>query len=582
MKQSCFLTKKFRAGVLVLFPVLAFWAFSLDQPARAQEAPNPFPGIRPPEILPQWPEQKPPPLAPRVEPTPPLQKPPQTPGLKAFVREIRIEGNTVFSAGQLSEVTSPYLNRELTSADFESLRRALTLYYVDRGYINSGAVLPDQQLRDGTVTYRIIEGRLTDIDVEGNRWLDKSYYRDRIFLGAGPPLNINSLLERLQILQQDDRIARMRGELGPGLEPGESELKLDVRESLPFSVSMGVNNYQSSNVGEVRGFTTIADRSLTGRGDTLSFSYGGSEGSNPQIDAWYSIPITASDTSLLVRYRKNDFGVISAAFSPLNIVSRSDDYEITLRQPLYRTPSQEFALDFTGEHESDETFLLGEPFSFSPGARNGESAVTALRLAGEYTYRSQTQVLAARSRVSFGLDAFGATMNNEPSVPDGHFFSWLGQFQWARIWGDLGLQTVFRTDLQLAKDPLLIVEQIPIGGRYSVRGYPENELVMDNASISSLELRVPIVREKRWADYVQLAPFMDYGKGWDTEQTTPKPDYLWSVGIGLRWAATISREPFPVRSEFEIYWGYPLKYVSTTGNALQNEGIHFQFTLSAF
>ncbi len=548
----------------------------------AQEGLGIFPGIRPPEILPQFPEKKPPAMEAPVLPAPLSPVPPAGPGqLSVLVREIRVEGNTVLPQADILKVTSGYINRELTSADMEQLRRALTLLYIDKGYINSGAVLPDQKITGGIVTYRIIEGRLSDVEIEGNKWLRTSYYKARIPSGEQEPLNVNSLLQSLQLLQQDERISKLQGELRPGIRPGESELKLKVEEAAPYKIQLGFNNYQSPTVGAERGFVTATLLSLTGVGDMLSATYGGSEGQNPLLDFSYSLPLSSNDTTLFLRYRKNDFNVVEEPFAALDIKSKSDISEITLRHPVYRTPTQEFALALTGEHLRDETFLLGEPFSFSPGAHDGKSVVTALRLAQEWTYRTQHDVMAARSRFSLGIDALGATMN-EKGLPDGHFFAWLGQFQWARIWDAVDIQTIFRTDLQLAGDPLLVLEQIPVGGRYSVRGYRENELVRDNALISSIELRVPLVREKSWADYVQLAPFIDYGKAWNTNFPTPDPDYLLSVGLGLRWGLAFLKKPVPVKSEFEIYWGFRLKDVSTTGDNLQDQGIHMQFTLSGF
>ena len=38
------------------------------------------------------------------------------------------------------------------------------------------------------------------------------------------------------------------------------------------------------------------------------------------------------------------------------------------------------------------------------------------------------------------------------------------------------------------------MEQIAVGGMRTVRGYRENQMVRDNALISSLELRIPLLR----------------------------------------------------------------------------------------
>ncbi len=189
-------------------------------------------------------------------------------------------------------------------------------------------------------------------------------------------------------------------------------------------------------------------------------------------------------------------------------------------------------------------------------------------------------MIAARSRFSVGLDVWDAT-TNRASLPDGRFFSWLGQFQWARRWGARDIQTLVRMDLQLASDPLLPLEQIAVGGRFSVRGYRENRLVRDNGFIASFETGIPVINNQWWADMVQLAPFVDFGTAWNTTIATPTPRTLASVGIGLRWAVTIPQR-IPLTPQFEIYWGLPLRHATTSGGNLQDMGLHMQFAIAMF
>lgn len=503
------------------------------------------------------------------------------PKASVFVREIRVTGSTVFTHEELTKITAPYVNRELTPEDLETLRRALTLHYINTGYTNSGAIIPDQTLTDGVITIHIIEGELTTIELEGNKWFRDSYYENRLALGAGPPLNINALQERILILQQDERIQRLQAELGPGVKPGESSLRLQVEERQPFEVRFTFDNYQSPTVGAEQGLVTGVDKNLTGHGDILSLTYGRSDGTNPNIDVWYMLPFTARDTTITLRYAKKDFTAVEKPLEDLDVESEYDDYEITLKHPFYRSLNQEFAVAIIGEHSKADASLLGEPFSFSPGAQNGEQTVSALRTSIEWTYRTQTQAIAARSRFSLGLNVLGAT-NNSGSVPDSKFFSWLGQFQWARVLDPWGIQSIFRVDSQLSADPLLTLEQIAVGGRYTVRGYRENQLVRDNGLVTSLEFRIPLIRNKKWADYVELAPFGDYGRAWNTEATTPHPKTIASVGIGLRLANTLMKNSFKLRTQFEIYWGHSLKSVDTPGDDLQDDGIHLQLVVSAF
>jgi hemolysin activation/secretion protein len=511
----------------------------------------------------------------------------QLPLIRVFVRDIKVTGNTVFGDEELAEVTRPYKNRDLTNEDLEALRLDLTLYYVNNGYVNSGAVIPDQTVADGVIEFHVIEGELTSIGVEGNKWFRDRYIRSRLALGAGPPLNINSLQQRLRLLQLDSRIERLNADLLPGVKPGESILDVRVKDRQPYGAGMEFNNYQSPTIGAERRLATVTNRNLLGLGDILSISYGRSEGLERQINALYTIPITARDTTLTLQYRRDDSSVVQEPFRPLNIVSEEEVYNITLRHPFYRTVNHEFAMSFTGERLHSETFLLHAPFSFSAGAHRGKSNVTALRFTQEWTHRSLKQVFAARSRFSVGIDAFGAT-NNSSSVVDGQFFTWLGQFQWARRLTHWDIQPLLRTDIQLANESLLPLEQIAVGGRYSVRGYRENQMVRDDAIIASFETRVPVIRNKRWADYVELVPFVDYGKAWfgrawNRKIHTPDPKAIASVGVGVRWAVTLPK-PFQIRPQFECYWGHRLNNIETSSGEhdLQDDGVHFQFSIGLF
>jgi hemolysin activation/secretion protein len=560
--------------VFLLLPCVSIYAQGIirDPTGRAGEEPPPPPK----ELVPLPPPIQIPP------PKPPEEKVEPFPLPRVFVREIKITGNTVFPEETLAEVTAPYVNRELSDTDLESLRLALTIFYINKGYINSGAIIPDQTILDGMITIDIIEGRLTNIEVEGNKWFRDRYIRSRIRLGAEPPLNIYVLQERLQILQQDERIQKLNAELKPDVRRGDSVLKVQVQDEFPFKILLEFDNYQSPSVGAERGRITLIDLNLTGFGDVLTFTYGQSSGIYPEIDVSYTLPFTAYDTALILRYRKNDFNVIEQSFKDLDIKSKSDIASITIRHPIYRTLNREFALALMGEYLRNKTYLDEEPFSFSPGVKDGKSVVSAIRFIQEYLYRDLIQVIAIRSRLSLGIHALGATSNPGEDLPDGRFFAWLLQCQWARRFKLLDIQLIARMDLQVANKSLLPLEQISVGGRYSVRGYRENTLVRDNGFIASLESRIPVIRNKPLVDFLEFCQFFDIGSGWNVDFETPKPRTIESVGLGLRWASTF-KYPILLKPQFELYWGVPLKKVYTLPRwNLQDSGIHFRFLLAAF
>jgi len=569
-----------------IFALLNLLLLSHVPPAFCQVLHSISPPERSVDRLPDSVEQKTttePPV--QILPPPPVPPKESTGSLlkDIYARKIVVTGNTVFTKEELERVAAPYENRSVTMEDIESLRRELTLLYINKGYINSGAVIPDQTVVDGLITLQVIEGKLTAIDLEGNRWFGEDYLRNRIALGARTPVDVYALQNRLQLLQQDQRIQRIQAELRPGANLGESVLKVKVEEKPPYSVWLALNNYQSPSVGGEQGLISLAHQNVSGRGDILSLTYGGSSGVDyPLIDFWYAIPINVRDTTLQFRYRKDNFGVVDDVFGPLDIVTRSESYEVNLRQPVYRTLTQEFALGLSLEYETNKNTLLGEPFSFTPGEVNGKSIVVPLRFLQEWTYRTQRQVIAVRLRLSVGLDTWDATINPDKDIPDGKFVSWLGQFQWVRLTDILDSQLLFRADLQLSDQSLLPIEQIGVGGRYSVRGYRENSLVSDQAFITSLEARIPIVQNKRWADYLQVCPFFDYGRATNKDLPDPSPKDISSVGLGFRWAATGVKSPVTFKPEIEFYWGYALREIDQSDEDLQDSGIHFQISLTGY
>ncbi len=533
----------------------------------------------PPPLEEQKPQATSPPkfILPPVETLPELQ-PKRAPGLQVMIQTIHVEGSTVFKPEELKQITAPYEKRELSTEELEQLRRALTQAYINKGYVNSGAVIPDQPLENGELTYRIIEGKLSDIHIEGTTYFLPFYFQQRIERSTGPPLNIRPLKERLQLLLQDRRIQRLNSELKPGIKPGEAILDVRVEEASPFRAWAEFNNFQSPTVGAERGLGTIAVDNPFAIGDQFQFTYGGSKGVYPLLDTKYAVPLTKWDTTLELQYRKNDFNVVSSAFKQLDIESESQIFKVSLRQPLYHTLTDEVAVTLIGEHLQNQNFIGGTGFSFTPGTtRKGKSKVSALRFAQEWIHRQPNQVFAFFSRFSLGIDVLNATNNRiAKNDPDAHFFSWLGQAQWARRIDPLGIQLISSLALQVANDSLFPLEQFAVGGRYSVRGYRENQLVRDNAFLFSIEPRIPVLPNLLGPQVtVHFAPFVDVGRSWNAKVSTPDPKTLASIGAGLRLG-------FFDRAFANVYWGQQLNHVTDTppGGNLQDHGVHVQFILN--
>ncbi len=512
-----------------------------------------------------------------------------------LVERFDVVGSSIFDAELLAEVakravvapladdpsppdgTNPLINQPLSFSQLLQARSAITQYYTERGYITSGAFIPPQVLDAGVVTIQVIEGQLEEIDVTVEGRLNPSYVRRRLRRFTRTPLNVDQLLQGLQLLQINPLIDTISAELAAGARPGTSLLNVAVNQADAFAVDLVLDNGRSPSVGTFRRGVQVTHDNALGQGDGLSVGYRNTNGSD-SLDVSYLYPINARNGTVSFSFGTTDSEVIEDPFTILDIQSQSRFYELTVRQPLIETPTQEFALSLTASRrESESEFLegfLGEPIPFqSSGADDeGRTRISALRFAQDWTRQGTRQVIAARSQFTVGLDAFDATVNADG--PDSRFFAWRGQAQWVRLLAPNTLLLV-RGDLQLADRALVPLEQVGLGGQQTVRAYRQDELLTDNGILISGEVRIPIVRARQIDGLFQVAPFFDIGRGWNIDAPDPDTETLAAIGLGLLWQQGD-------RLNMRLDFGLPLVDVNRNGNSLQENGIYFSVVYTPF
>ena len=502
---------------------------------------------------------------------------PLSASLRVFVKRFAFSGNTVFSDEILRALIAQYEGRELGNVEIEDARLRITDHYVKQGYINSGALLPDQDVAGGVLTFQVVEGRLKDIVVQGSNRFATDFLTGRVARDADAPLRLPALQERLQLLAQNPLIDRLNAELAPGERLGEAVLRLDVTEAPPYEVGYRFSNTRSPSIGSYLHELRASARNLFGRGVGVGLRAGHTRGLD-EYSVALVVPVSAYDTTLSARYDKNRALVIEQPFGPLDIVSKSDLLELGLTQPIYRTLDQELALSAHYADRESETFLLGQPFSFTPGVADAKSRVRSGRLSLEYFRRSEAQVISARFWVKEGLDLGGVTIN--PNLPDSQFTTRFVQAQWVRRLSTAGNQIIFRYDRQFSNGKLLPSDKFALGGMESVRGYRENRLVKDQGWFGSIEYRHPIGRlvpaalSTRSEDgVIQLVAFADKGRAYDHQEVGTSTDRLFSIGVGLRWDLIPG-----VYGRF--YYAKAQNKFSVPDADAQDRGLHFLLNVS--
>lgn len=567
-------------AISVQFPPASVNTAQLQKPIETPQNPSPDIFRRPDQDNPPIVPEKIPPIPPPEELFPSPVAPSKTPEVvpNQFSGSIRIDrfnvvGSSVFSPQELAKVTENYINKSITFAQLLQASEAVTKLYRDKGYITSGAFIPANQTfktRGSTITIQVVEGGLESIQVSGLKRLNPNYVRSRLAVATGKPLNVNKLLRALQLLQLNPLIKNISAELATGANAGSSVLVVRATETKTFTAEISLDNNRSPSIGSFQRQIQLNQANLSGLGDNLNIAYANTDGSN-DVEASYTLPINAYNGTLQFSYNYTNSRVIEKPFDILDIQGTSQDFSITLRQPIVQTPNEEFALGVTASRrESDVGFLeslMGERLPFpSPGARDGQTRLSILRFFQDWTKRNSRQVLAARSQFSFGIDAFDATIN--PNAPDGQFFSWRGQGQWVRLLAPDTLLLV-RADAQLSDRALVPLEQFGLGGQRTVRGYRQDLLLVDKAFLASIELRYPILRVPQVGGVLQITPFVDFGTGSGGTSTgvANAPNNLASTGLGLLWQSN------NVNARFD--WGIPLVSVNSRRNSLQEDGLYF-------
>lgn len=584
--------KRFSCTILTLMSlILIFTAQSFSQtPASLTHKPKDSPKL--PEYLPE--EGSPESRKNFTLPPVPEKRTPQSEGesqtdetdksqTKLFeLKGVKFEGNTLFSHEQLSKIAAPFINQIAGMAELEEIRYQITRYYVDKGYINSGALIkPNPNVTDGVVTYLIIEGRLTNIKIKGNGRLKENYIKKRVWKDADKPFNTRKLQDYFQMLLQDPLIDKMDGNIVPGIKQGEAELDIDVTRARPYDLSISASNHSSPNLGSEKLSINQTVRNLTGFGDSLNAVFDFTEGTQ-EIDALYAVPINSNNTTLALNYNYSRNEIVSKPFDPLNIESRLKSTKLSLSHPIYHTLRRDISMGVSVKSEETRTYIDGS-FSIFEGSENGVDKATVVQLTQSFDDRTTRQVMALRSTFSFGLDMLSPTLHSE-SLPDGEFAAWLGQVQYARRFDGKAGQIIFKGNVQLADDRLFAMEQFTLGGGDSVRGYRENKHTGDNGYLFSIEWRVPVWESQKTGHeeqtkLLQIAPFMDYGSAWDKEHFTRESDRsdntLHSVGIGLLWSTP--------KLDTQIYYGYAIEDDESDDEYdIQDDGIHFSVTYNFF
>lgn len=446
-------------------------------------------------------------------------------GPEFFLNQIRLEGNTVFRE-ELAPPLQPFENQKTSFGRLRAAAQAVTVFYRSRGYLTSRAYLPPQEAEDGSVTLKVVEGKIGKVLVEGNRHSSREFYESAMRLRADRILYLPDLEASLyQINRNPDRKARAY--LSPGDAPGTSDLLLKVEDSAPFHMGYEYNNHGTKLTHRGRNLLRLEHTNLTRRADTLlgalalseegaftgeSVSYQLPLG---QTGAVFSLDASYSESRLVKHFKSSDVEGTYWSFAP------------GLTQNLYRTPDVSLGLYAGLDLKDSKSEVRGDKLNFD----RIRAFQTGPRLVFQDPFRGRDYLSAD---VHFGIPDFG-----------GFIFSTVNLVRFQR----LPHQSLFylKCGAQFTGDVLPGTEEYRAGGAYSVRGYPEADSQGDYGYDFQAELQIPPsflpakwrvpFTDKTWRDSLKLVGFVDGAKTFLHQKNTPadvKDKFLLGTGGGIR------------------------------------------------
>ena len=446
------------------------------------------------------------------------------------VNEIIWEGNTKIKNESLDTIAEEVTGREIYFEDLVRLAHKITKYYQAKGFLTSYCFIPSQNIKNGVVTMCIIESKIDNIEIEGNRWARKWYLKNIVMgkngVRQGDVFNAKALQGALREINEEDYI---EAQSVVSKKDDATILQLDVKDRFPLKFDFAWDDYGRKYTGAQRANFLLGIDNLTGMGDKI---YGGTVLSRRAtgVMAGYSIPISPYGTRLSFDFSNSNIN-LGGPYKFLNVKGKAQSYAIRISHPLIENAKTSLVA-FTGID-----FVKAETTARAINTKLSDYHLYVLRSG----LHGVTDDKYGRWIGTLGADVGLPGASDEGHKgPQGVFFKFIaGVTRVQRLFGrTLG---IVRVNGQYSPNRLYTAEQMQIGGPYTLRGYQPAELIGDWGITGTVEFRTPIPglrhilpnKLKFIDDKVRLAAFYDFGFVKEHSHLYDYPqNFLHSVGFG--------------------------------------------------
>ncbi len=451
---------------------------------------------------------------------------------------VNIEGNAALDDQTLAAPFAELIGRNVSVAEVFAATEKVTRLYDSAGYALSLAYVPAQDVRDGILLVRVVEGYIADVSVrgvgEGGRW---NSYGEK--LKESRPLK-TAVLERYLLLISDlagvtakNFFERIEG--GPS---GAMRLVVSI-ERKTFGAHLEVNNRGSKAIGPIRSFVNFELNDVVGLDERFT-AFGAATFDGQELvyaGGRLDLPIGVEGTALYFEAARSETSPGTALLSALEFQGTGWTGSVGLTHALIRAIKENLFVSIGVTYKNLKSNLSG--------ALNSHDKITIASAGFDYDSRDRWGGLwHAAVNLLVGLDAFDATQESDPfssrAGASGRFVKVEGSVSHlaslddrVSIYGELGGQ--------LADGPLLVSEQCGYGGANIGRAFDPFEITGDHCVKGRAEIRFDLpVRGKlggvlRSAQFYALADFGFLIKAGTLLPTENRTEAAESIGWGWRF-----------------------------------------------
>lgn len=219
--------------------------------------------------------------------------------VKIKVNAIHFSGNSLFSNTELSALVADLIGRVHNFAEINASVAKISRFYRERGYAVARAYLPAQDLKDGVITIKILEGIVGAQSLDNqSRLADARVNRMLADIKAGQPLQAAPVDRALLLLSDTPGVGGARASLQPGASVGTSDLLINLDPAKAYFANVEFDNYGSHYTGEYRLGAAVAINSPLNIGDQLTMRALRSNDNLTYARVAYQLPIGANGFKL--------------------------------------------------------------------------------------------------------------------------------------------------------------------------------------------------------------------------------------------------------------------------------------------